>query len=94
MQVNAQHGLQGKRGSAVFTFRVVRRDELDQRGPRHDAIHFKQELALAGLFVAQVQIKTALFHGLYALRLGLSIAHKLIGVMQSFLSLTSGPIFK
>ena len=64
-EVNPQHGLKSKRRSTVFPLGVVRGDELDQRGPRHDAIHFKQELALAGLFVAKVQIKAGLLHGLY-----------------------------
>jgi len=54
--VNAQHGVKYKRLSAVFTIGVVRRDELDQRGLKHDAIHFKQKLAIAGSFDAQVQI--------------------------------------
>ena len=53
------------RRSTVFPLGVVWCDEFDQRGPRHDAIHLKQELAFAGLFVAEVQIKAALLHGLY-----------------------------
>lgn len=64
MQVDANHGLQRKREPAVFTFWVVRGDQLDQRGPGHNAVHLVQELALAGLFNAQVQIKAALFHGI------------------------------
>ena len=89
MQVNAQHGLQCKRGSAVFTFGIVRGDQFDQRCPRHNAIHFKQKLALAGLFNAEVQIEIDLFHGLYVPRLGLRLAHKWPRVMQSFPKLTS-----
>jgi hypothetical protein len=61
-EVSSQHGLKSKRRSAIFPLGVVRGDELDQRDPRHDSIHFKQKLALAGLLVTQVQIKTALFH--------------------------------
>jgi hypothetical protein len=48
-EVSSQHGLKSKRRSAIFPLGVVRGDELDQ-------------LALAGLLVTQVQIKTALFH--------------------------------
>src|SRR5258706_15769572 len=43
--------------------RVVRRDNLPQRRPRHHAFHLFQELALARLLGRQVQAKSELLHG-------------------------------
>ena len=81
-EVNARHGLRCKLAPAAFTFGVVR---CDQRGPRSNTVHFNQELGLAGLFNAETRIKTALFHGLYALGPSLRIAHKSVEDVQSFL---------
>jgi hypothetical protein len=64
---------------------VVRWDQVNQRTPRNVAIHLQQELAFAGLFNAQVQVKWALPHDPYRMGIGLRFAHTLIGVMQSLL---------
>ena len=63
MQVRAQHHFKGKRRAAVAPFGVVRRNQLNQRCPRHNLIHlFKQDL-LARLHHHETQVKAALFHG-------------------------------
>ena len=62
--VDAHHGLQGKGWTSVLTFGVVRGNEFDQCAPGNHEFHLGQQLLLAGLFGAQVQIKAALFHSL------------------------------
>jgi hypothetical protein len=43
-EVDAQHALQPDGRAATHAFRIVRRDHLAQRCPRHDGVHRCQEL--------------------------------------------------
>lgn len=61
--VNALHGFQGKGWAAVLAFGVIRGNEFNQSSPGNHPIHLGQQLLLARLLGAQVQIKAALLHG-------------------------------
>ena len=75
MQVNTQHGLQGKRRPAVPAFRVVRCNEANQLGPGNHLLHLFEELALAGFLATKLEVQGGLFHGLNFLRPGLNQTH-------------------
>lgn len=51
------------KGAAVLAFGVIRGNEFDQSSLGNHPIYLGQQLLLAGLFGAQVQIKAALLHG-------------------------------
>src|SRR6185503_14274577 len=49
-KVDPQHALKRDRRSAALAFGIVRRDQREQHGPRHDSVHLGQEpLALGDL---------------------------------------------
>ena len=60
--VNAQHAFQGKGWAAVLAFGVIRGNEFNQCSLGNYPIHLGQQLLLARLLGAQVQVKAALFH--------------------------------
>ncbi len=51
-----------KRWAAVLAFGVVGANEFDQHSPGYHPIQLGQQLLLAGLLGAQVQVKAALLH--------------------------------
>ena len=48
---------------AVFSFGVIRSNELNERAPRNHALHLGKELLFARSSGAQIQIKAGLLHG-------------------------------
>jgi hypothetical protein len=62
-EVDAQHRLQRKRRAARLALGRVRLDQSLKLGPRHHALHLRQELALARSLRAQVQTQVGLLHG-------------------------------
>ena len=64
-EVDAQHGLQGKRWLAVPAFGVIRRCEADQLGPRNDLLHLFEELAFTDFFAVQNKVQCGLFYAMY-----------------------------
>ena len=57
-----------KGGPASLAFGVVRRNQFDQRRPRHHLVHLVQEHLLAGFLRAEVEGQGGLFHDLYFLK--------------------------
>ena len=56
------HAFQGKGWAAVLAFGVIRGNEFNQCSPGNYPIHLGQQLLLARLLGAQVQVKAALLH--------------------------------
>ena len=61
-EVDAQHGLQLKRGPAGLGTRGVRCNQRQQLRPRHHQVHLVQKHSLARAPLAQVQSKVLLLH--------------------------------
>ena len=69
-EMDAQHGLQRERWSAVPAFGEVRCNEADQRGPGNDWFRLLEELALAGLLALQIKVQRSLFNAMYFIAKG------------------------
>ena len=62
-EMHPQHRLQHKGRATVLALGVMRRDQLNERGPGNHSLHLGEKHLLAYHSAAQVQIKAGLFHG-------------------------------
>jgi len=75
-EVDAQHRLHSEGRASAPAFWCVRRDQGHQRRPWHDALHLRQELALARALGGQVRAQLGLLHGFDFLSVSARRAHR------------------
>jgi hypothetical protein len=86
-EVDAKHRRNAHRRATRLSLRVVRLDQRDQLGPRHDALHLVEELALARSLGRQLQPEIGLLHRFMHFKSVSESSHRFGAVRSSYADL-------